>query len=584
MLASVGGFAALINYLSNPIPQDVDIKTPIALAGEVTYWPADSGVLGAKDTALAEWSTQFEHGGSYSAHLKTHYLEGKTIGVTSITPVVLDELDDLQKEAAFDAEPETLVLDDVAFDAQSGPVTIEGTISDLNLGAGWVDTAYVEIGVRPEATKGKRNAGIYMIFLSASADNYLVHLQDYTGHGNTLGFTVAKNLAPFTYKITLTPTDSTGGTADLVLYDKDRNEVGTNEGVAYGCSSTWVEAVPGEFNEDFSKAHLFYSIIADRRGTGGISYSATVGDINHNKGADARIVIPIPEGTTLGDLESISWWVYTVAGYPPHVDIYLDVDEDNELDLEDVLTAEMACNPQQTIQSIADSLPGEWVQTFESTAGFGPAVIDGSTTFWVTQLGAGTADAPSSTLANWKDGIVTSNPDDWTPDPDLTGEITADALVLRLEIEVDNWVVPSECYVDDVEIVLTGTTSIPICSFEPDTKYFTGEAGTSLDIFAGSEFYFNFDAENQANLPIDGKLEIVITPADTLFDTETDPGAEFVLYNGYAFTGDDSQLELTSDAVVTFEPVIPVYLSLHLKLKPNVDPDTYTFTAQITMP
>jgi len=200
-------------------------------------------------------------------------MAGGTIEVTSI------ELTGTPEEN-FDDEPETLVLDDEVFDAQSKPVTITGTLSDLVLGAGWVDTAYVEIGVRPAATKDDRNSGVYMIFFAHLDGDYFVHLQDYTGHNNIEGFHVAKDLAPFSYTITLTPTGDVGGTADLVLYDKNGDEVERNEGIEYGYSSTWEENIPVEpADEDFSEAYLFYSIIADRRGTAGITYSATVGDV-----------------------------------------------------------------------------------------------------------------------------------------------------------------------------------------------------------------------------------------------------------------------------------------------------------------
>jgi len=211
-------------------------------------------------------------------------MAGGTIQITSITPVILEDLNEAEKEAAFYAEPEELVLDNVAFDAQSKPVTITGTLFPIDLGGVWTNTSYVEIGVRPRATKDERNSGVYMIFFSADAENYTVHLQDYTGHGNILGFNANKSLAPFSYKITLTPTGAVGGTADLVLYDKDGNIVGTNTGVNYGYSSTWEEhtdPVENEniLNEDFSEAYLFYSIIADRRGAANQTYSATVGDV-----------------------------------------------------------------------------------------------------------------------------------------------------------------------------------------------------------------------------------------------------------------------------------------------------------------
>ncbi|GAI25372.1 unnamed protein product, partial [marine sediment metagenome] len=90
--------------------------------------------------------------------------------------------------------------------------------------------------------------------------------------------------ASFTYKITLNPDTGTriGGTADLELWSADGVKQVDIHGFVYGYSSTWEEEVRGDLNEDFSKAHLFYSIIADRRGADGETYSATVGDVTIN--------------------------------------------------------------------------------------------------------------------------------------------------------------------------------------------------------------------------------------------------------------------------------------------------------------
>ena len=47
------------------------------------------------------------------------------------------------------------------------------------------------------------------------------------------------------------------------------------------------------------------------------------------------------------------------------------------------------------------------------------------------------------TLANFKSGI---------------GDVDADTVVLAIEVEIDNWVLQSEAYVDDIEIVIGGVT------------------------------------------------------------------------------------------------------------------------------
>ena len=166
----------------------------------------------------------------------------------------------------------------------------------------------------------------------------------------------------------------------------------------------------------------------------------------------------IPAGTTLGDIDSISWWTYTVAGYPPHVDIYLDVDGDGVVDDEDILTAEMANynfedEDDPTLLPPFITYSGGWLQTFELTSGDGFDAVDGDCLLWVTKMGGGPGDAPSGTLTQWKAGEVGGD-----PESEITaGVIDGNAPVLRLEIEVDRWVLsPSEAYIDD--ITLNGVT------------------------------------------------------------------------------------------------------------------------------
>ncbi len=174
-------------------------------------------------------------------------------------------------------------------------------------------------------------------------------------------------------------------------------------------------------------------------------------------GNEARIVIPLPGGTTLGDIESISWRVWAVAGYPPHVDIVMDVDGDTILDDEDMLTAEMAYNNDDGIELDEGLTPttGEWLQTFELTSSDGYGETDNGTMLWVTKMGAGNDDAPWGTLEDWKNGVVANDPGS---DGLAAGLIDGSAPVLRLEIEIDNWVLQTEAYIDDIEIVIGGAT------------------------------------------------------------------------------------------------------------------------------
>ena len=176
-------------------------------------------------------------------------------------------------------------------------------------------------------------------------------------------------------------------------------------------------------------------------------------------GHEARITIPMPKKTELGDIESISWWVYAASGYPPHIDITLDCNENNVVDDEDMLTAEMSLNCDGAPKSI-DTLTGEisynstWVQTFRLPSSDNFSAITDNTTFWVTKMGSGDQNAPWGTLGEWKSGIVAHDPEN-----EITPlVISENATVLKLEIEVDNWVKQSDAYVDDIEIIIDGVT------------------------------------------------------------------------------------------------------------------------------
>jgi len=172
--------------------------------------------------------------------------------------------------------------------------------------------------------------------------------------------------------------------------------------------------------------------------------TGTVGD-----GDEARIRIDfsvLPGGDTpeLGDLTSISWYEYLVEGYPPHIDIYLDIDGDGTSD--DALVIEYAYNTEAHASEAwptYGAMTGAWYQTFSDDEA-GPAVIDDSAKAW---LGSGPPgplggeDFIYGTLAEWKAGTV------------VGGEaVDADTAVIALEIEVDNWIVQTEAYVDDIYI------------------------------------------------------------------------------------------------------------------------------------
>ena len=163
-------------------------------------------------------------------------------------------------------------------------------------------------------------------------------------------------------------------------------------------------------------------------------------------GDEAILQIAIFGGITLGDITTLSWWEYLVAGYPPHVDIVLDIDGDGNPD--ESLNFEYAYNSLSHYNTEAPmpygALTGAWYQTF-SDDGNGPSQIDDTTLAWPN---SGPPGPPSSiqllSLATWKGGVTLLS--------GSLGYVDANTVVLGFEIEIDNWVVNSEAYLDDVEL------------------------------------------------------------------------------------------------------------------------------------
>jgi len=166
---------------------------------------------------------------------------------------------------------------------------------------------------------------------------------------------------------------------------------------------------------------------------------------------EGRIVIYLPSGTTLDDIDSVSWTVKTTDGYPPHLDMFLETSDPDQ----SMLTAELAVN-----NPGYSPPPGGWVydtclKTFQLDGDVLYDEIDDNTVFWVTKMGAGDLDAPSSTLGEWKLGDSTAPSSD--PFTELTTtEINGNTVVERLEIEIDNWIATSEAYVSNIVIVIDG--------------------------------------------------------------------------------------------------------------------------------
>ena len=252
------------------------------------------------------------------------------------------------------------------------------------------------------------------------------------------------------------------------------------------------------------------------------------------------ISIKLAPDTTLGDIESISWWVNTTSGYPPHVDLLLDLDGDGEFDggkkdlvtgealpgYDDVLVAEFAYQPSYGHYNASPSpygpLYNTWVQTFQNdTAEVGTAQVCNDTVIWLySGLPGPYSGGYFGTLADFKNGTV-----------QVIGGIdvamvNATTVVLEIQIEVDNWLGPAETYVDDValngETFLSELMPPEIVVEEPENKtYETGPIPVNIstsDLFGVNRTWYNVKnntgewayAENQTYTPLTSMLGLAV--------------------------------------------------------------------------
>ncbi len=196
---------------------------------------------------------------------------------------------------------------------------------------------------------------------------------------------------------------------------------------------------------------------------------------------ESRIVIRLAPGTTLGDIESLSWWVNTTTGYPPHADLLLDLDGDGVFDGgkkdmvtgetlsgdDDVLVAEFAYQPytgpgyeyvgpgspyghyNRTLQgSYYNPSYDVWVQTFQNeTSETGTLELYNETVCWLySGLPGPYNDSYFGKLEDFKEeSVQIIGGTEFAP-------VNSSVAVLEIHIEVDNWLGSAMAYVDDVAL------------------------------------------------------------------------------------------------------------------------------------
>jgi hypothetical protein len=281
-------------------------------------------------------------------------------------------------------------------------------------------------------------------------------------------------------------------------------------------------------------------------------------------GDEGRIVITMPSGFTLGQLDTISWYEYLVTGYPPHVDVFLDINDDD--------VADESLNFEYAYNDVAQRYPGTgmpygaltgaWYQTFGDD-GKGPVQIDDDALAWPN---SGPPGPPSSiqlhSLATWKAGVTITT--------GTAGYVSSTTEVLRFEIEVDNWVVQTEAFVDDVEIngivydfETSASTSMETVVREPIISIMVDPMNINFGTIVGGQ---NSETVSVRVTNI-GEISVDVTTSII--------GTNVGFYSNYLWTNGD----LATDYVGTL--AVAAYDDLPLTLKPPEGVTTGTYEATL---
>ena len=253
-------------------------------------------------------------------------------------------------------------------------------------------------------------------------------------------------------------------------------------------------------------------------------------DGDENKGVgvnEGRLSIRLAPGTKLSDIESLSWRVRTEAGYPPHVDLLLDMDGDGDCDSkkdlvtgeviagndDDALVAEFAYQEyvgsgyeyvgpgdpyshydKDLQDTFYDPIYDAWVRTFQGDPSETESLrLDNDTVCWLySGLPGPYPKGFFGTLEAFRLGTVEVI-GDTTP-----ASVDDDTIVLEMQIEVDNWLGPADAYID--VIVLNGEVILSeplpeVTVVHPESKtYSPGDVPVEIeaeDIFGIEKIWFN---------------------------------------------------------------------------------------------
>ena len=229
---------------------------------------------------------------------------------------------------------------------------------------------------------------------------------------------------------------------------------------------------------------------------------------------EARLRINLASGTTLSDLDSISWMQFVDHGYISHVDVLLDTAGDGG-GVDDALVFEYAkVDPEDCDDS--EDYPTGSVNTFGDKG-----IVDSGAFAWLNSgppgpCGDSVFDAGHKSLAGWKTAFP-------------------NAKVIALEIEVDGWIEESEAFLDDVKI-----NDVLVENF--DGEQLVDVEIVALTLVSISPMNLNFGSRipgTSDNPAVNGPIEFDASGSNTNFDVEVTDVTGFPFETGLEFDGDE---------------------------------------------
>ncbi|KKN02270.1 hypothetical protein LCGC14_1119480 [marine sediment metagenome] len=250
---------------------------------------------------------------------------------------------------------------------------------------------------------------------------------------------------------------------------------------------------------------------------------------------EARIIVDVPEGTTLGQIESIAWEEYLINGYAPHVDIMIAAPGGGT----DALVVEYAYNNSSASRAedagteVYGSQTGAWYATFNDDT-VGDSSVTSASNAWISSGAAGGV-AAEGVVAYGDIGsqFIFGTLAEWVAGTEVT-EINADTVVLELQFEVDSWIVDTTALIRAISVTISGQAvglSATIADSEPELDIVAISVDTNALNF-GNVYPGTLSDVATVVITNEGTVSVDVTPnvaGDTIFTSylEISPSGTF---------------------------------------------------------